>query len=122
MFLWRKLAEHDWVKANENLLQAKASGQLVIVRRPGRKRLEVEVACARRRDSSALVKKFGGHIEALPRNWLKQFARADSKPIKIGKRLMVSSEGPWCHNYRGTRAARTLSFQLRWHLELASTL
>ena len=42
---------------------------------------------------SALVKKFGGRIEALPRNWLKQFARADSKPIKIGKRLVISNIG-----------------------------
>ena len=71
------------------LLQAHAHGHLVLVQRPGRKRLEVEIACASRRDSCALVKKFGGRIEALPRNWLKQFAQADSKPIKIGKRLMV---------------------------------
>ena len=93
MYLWRKTAEVHWVEAHEDLLQAHAHGHLVLVQRPGRKRLEVEVACARRRDSSALVKKFGGHVEALPRNWLKQFARVDSKPIKIGKRLVISNEG-----------------------------
>jgi ribosomal protein L11 methyltransferase len=89
MLLWRKSAEPRWVEAHHDLLQAHAHGQLVLVQRPGRKRLEVEIACASRRDSSALVKKFGGRIEALPRNWLKQSARADRKPIKIGKRLIL---------------------------------
>lgn len=89
MFLWRKSAERAWVEAHQGLLQAHAHGHLVLVQRPGRKRLEVEIACASRRDSSALVKKFGGRIEALPGNWLEQFAHADSKPIKIGKRLVV---------------------------------
>jgi len=89
MFLWRKFAEYHWVEAHEDALQVKASGQLVIVRRPGRKRLELEIVCRSRSDSSALLKEFGGRIEALPRNWLERFARGDAKPIKIGKRLMV---------------------------------
>ena len=89
MFLWRKFAEFCWVKAHENLLQALAHGQLVIVRRLGRKRLELEIACGSRSESSALLKEFGGHSEALPCNWLERFARPDSKPIKIGKRLMI---------------------------------
>ena len=89
MFLWRKRAEPRWVKAREELLEAQANGQLVIVRRPGRKRLELEIACRSKSDSSALLKKFGGRIEALARNWLKRYARTDSKPIKIGKRLVI---------------------------------
>ena len=89
MFLWRKFAEHHWVKAYEDLLQAHAQGQLVIVRRPERKRLELEIICHSRSDSSALLKEFGGRIEALPRNWLERFARGDSKPLKIGKRLVI---------------------------------
>ena len=93
MYLWRKRAELHWVEAYEDLLQARAFGQLVIVRKPGRKRLELEIACRSQRDSSALLKEFGGQIEALPRNWLKQFARSYSKPIKIGKRLIISSVG-----------------------------
>jgi ribosomal protein L11 methyltransferase len=91
VFLWRKRAEPRWVKAHEALLQAHAADQLVIVRRPGRKRLEVEVVCRSPSDSFALLKEFGGRIEALPLNWLERFARADSKPIKIGKRLIISS-------------------------------
>jgi ribosomal protein L11 methyltransferase len=52
-------------------------------------RLELEIVCRSQRDSSALLREFGGHIEALPRNWLERFARGDSKPTKIGKRLMI---------------------------------
>ncbi len=89
MFLWRKFAEFRWVKAHEDLLQAHGHGQLVIVRRPGRKRLELEIACGSRSESSALLKEFGGHSEALPRNWRERFAGPESKPIKIGKRLMI---------------------------------
>jgi ribosomal protein L11 methyltransferase len=93
VYLWRRTAEMHWVKAHEDALQAKASGQLVIVRRPGRKRLELEIVFRSRSDSSALLKEFGGRIEALPPNWLERFARGDAKPIKIGKRLIVSSVG-----------------------------
>jgi ribosomal protein L11 methyltransferase len=89
MFFWRKFAEPRWVRVHEDLLQAHAPGQLVIVRRPGRKRLELEIICRSRSDSSALLEEFGGRIKALPGNWLGRFARGDSKPIKIGKRLMV---------------------------------
>jgi ribosomal protein L11 methyltransferase len=89
VYLWRRTAEIHWVETHEDALQAKASGQLVIVRRPERKRLELEFVCRSRSDSSALLKEFGGRIEALPRNWLERFARADAKAIKIGKRLMV---------------------------------
>jgi ribosomal protein L11 methyltransferase len=89
MFLWRKFAEFRWVKAHEDLLQAHGHGQLVIVRTPGRERLELQIACGSRSESSALLKEFGGHSEALPRNWRERFAGPESKPIKIGKRLMI---------------------------------
>jgi len=93
VFLWRRTAEFHWLEAHEARLQAQAHGQLVIVRRPGRKRTELEIVCRRKSDSSALLEEFGGRIEVLPRNWLKQFARADSKLVKIGKRLVISSVG-----------------------------
>ena len=89
MYLWRRTAGIRWLKAHEDLLQAHAHGQLVIVRRPERKRLELEIVCRSRSNASALLKEFGGRIEALPRSWLERFARGDAKPIKIGKRLMV---------------------------------
>jgi ribosomal protein L11 methyltransferase len=89
MFLWRKFAEHHWLEAHEDPLQTDAHGQLVVVRRPGRRRLELEIVCRSRSHSAAMLKKFGGWIETLPRNWLQRFARADSEPINIGKRLIV---------------------------------
>jgi ribosomal protein L11 methyltransferase len=115
MFLWRKLAEHHWVKANEDLLQAKASGQLVIARRPERKRLELEIVCRSRSDSSPLLKEFGGCVEAWPRNWLERLARGDAKPIKIGKRLMVSSVG-------GTLVSRLSRHKGRSHIIIPASL
>jgi ribosomal protein L11 methyltransferase len=87
--VWRRRAEKHWLKAHEALLQARAHGQLVIVRRPGRKHLGLEIVCGSRSDSSALLNEFGGRIEALPRNWLERFAHGDSNPIKIGRRLMI---------------------------------
>jgi ribosomal protein L11 methyltransferase len=81
----------NWVKAREDLLQAHARGQLVIVRRPGRKRLQLEIACNSRKSSRALLEQFGGRVEELSRNWLARFARAcKGEPIKIGKRLIVA--------------------------------
>jgi ribosomal protein L11 methyltransferase len=115
MFVWRKFAEHYWVEAHQEFLQAHAHGQLVLVQRPGRKRLELEIACPSRRDSSALIKKFGGCIKALPRNWLKQFACADSKPIKIGKRLFIS-------NVAGSRASRLSQHKGRSHIIIPASL
>jgi hypothetical protein len=41
VYLWRKRAELHWVKAHEDALQAKARAQLVMVREPGRKGLEL---------------------------------------------------------------------------------
>ena len=59
MYLWRKRAELHWVEAHESLLQARDCGQLVIVSRPAHKRLELEIVCRSRSDSSALLKEFG---------------------------------------------------------------
>ena len=115
MYLWRKRADLHWVKAHENRLQARAFGHLVIVRRPGRKRLELEIVCRLRSDSSALLNEFGGRIEALPRDWLKRFTLSDSKPIKIGKRLIISSVG-------GTLVSRLSRHKGRSHIIVPASL
>src|SRR6059058_1899634 len=91
MFLWRKSAQPAWVKAREDLLQSRARGQLVIVSRPGRKRLQLEIMCRSRKASRALREQFGGAVDELPRNYLDRFASAcNAEPIKIGKRLIVA--------------------------------
>jgi hypothetical protein len=68
VYLWRRRAKMHWAEALEDLLYAHDHGQLVIVRRPGRNRLELEIVCRSRSDSSALLRKFGGPLEPLPRN------------------------------------------------------
>ena len=115
MYLWRKSAELQWFKAHEDLLQDRAHGQLVVIRKPGRKRLEMEIACRSQSASSALLNEFGGRVDALPRNWLKRFARAESKPIKIGERLVVSNVG-------GTLVSRLSRHKGRSHIIIPASL
>jgi ribosomal protein L11 methyltransferase len=92
MHLWRKLAEPGWLSAHENRLQARSRGRLVITSRPGRKRLQLEVACASRNLARKLTEEFGGRAEKWPRDWLKRFADLhNSKPLKVGKRLLIST-------------------------------
>jgi ribosomal protein L11 methyltransferase len=91
MYLWRKLADPRWLSAHENSLQARSPGRLVITSRPGRKRLQLEIACTFRNVARKLTEEFGGRAEKWPRDWLKRFADLNkSKPLKIGKRLLIS--------------------------------
>ena len=89
---WSKLVDPGWLTRHEDKLQSQAQEKLVIVSRPERKRLRLEVACASRNLGQKLVEKFGGRVENLPRNWLKQFENLrKSKPLKIGHRLLISA-------------------------------
>jgi ribosomal protein L11 methyltransferase len=115
VYLWRKRAELHWVKAHEDFLQTHAHGRLVIVRTPGRKRLELEIVCRSRSASSVLLKEFGGRIQAFPRNWQKRFARAGATPIKIGKRLIISS-------VEGTSVSRVSRHKGRVHIIIPASL
>jgi ribosomal protein L11 methyltransferase len=83
MYLWRKSASSRW-------LNSKTIAGLVVVERPGRKRLQLEVCCKSATQARRLVHEFGGHFEKLPRDWLELFSREhEGEPIKIGKRLIV---------------------------------
>jgi len=95
MHHWSKLADLHWLAVHENVLQSQAQGKLVIVSRPGRKRLKLEVTCASQKLAGKLLKKFGGRVEKWPRNWLRQFANLQkTKPLKIGNRLVISATAP----------------------------
>ena len=115
MYLWRRTAELHWLKAHEDALQKYAGGRLVVVHRPGRKRLELEITFRSRRDSSVLLKEFGGRVEAVPHNWLERFTRTDSKPIKIGKRLIISS-------MEGNLLSRVWQHKGRSHIVIPASL
>ena len=92
MHQWRKLVDPRWLSAHENILQARAGGRLVIISRPGRKRLQLEIVCTSHNLARKLIEEFGGRAEKWPRDWFKRFADLNkSKPLKIGKRLLIST-------------------------------
>jgi len=100
MHVWRKIVERRWLSAYESILQACSRGRLVIISEPGRTRLQLEIACSSRNLSRKLVKEFGGRSEKWPADWLKRFEDSrKSKPLKIGKRLLIS-------NVEGTLASQ----------------
>jgi ribosomal protein L11 methyltransferase len=89
MHLWRKHATNDWLRAHSQELIARHGGAIAIVERPGKRAL-VEVASETRRATADLQRQFGGSIEKLRADWLRQFARkSQSKPLRIGSRLIV---------------------------------
>ena len=90
MYLWRKTAGLRWLSAREERLQARARGALAIIARPGRKHVQIEIACTSRNESRKLVQEFGGRAKKLRRDWLQRFAHEEKpKPLRIGKRLVV---------------------------------
>jgi len=94
MYLWRKAVAPHWLSAREKILQTRSHGRLAIISRPGRNRLQLEIACTSRNDFQKLVEEFGGHAEKLRRDSLTRFTDGEkSKPLKIGKRLAISRKG-----------------------------
>ena len=90
MFVWRKRASAVWLAANEAPLREKGGQRLAIISRADRKSAIAEVADSSRRNLEKIRSRFGGTIEKLPRDWLKEFSRSQkSEPIKIGNRLTI---------------------------------
>lgn len=92
MYLWRKRTSEAWLSAREESLEARFSSSLSITSRLDRRRIEIEIACRSKAEAHCLIREFGGAAEKLARDWLKRFAREQkSKPLKIGKRLIVAT-------------------------------
>ena len=90
MFVWRKRASAVWLAANEAALREISGRRLALTSRPDRTNAVAEIAGSSRRDLEKIRYRFGGTIEKLPRDWLKEFSRAQKfAPIKIGKRLTI---------------------------------
>jgi len=90
MFVWRKRASAVWLAANEAALRELAGQRLAIISRSDRTTAAAEIAGSSRRDLEKIRSRFGGTIEKLPCDWLKEFSRAQkSAPIKIGNRLTI---------------------------------
>ena len=94
MFVWRKRASADWLAANEAALREIAGQRLAIISVPDRTTAVAEIAGSSRRDLASIRSRFGGTIEKLSHDWLKNFPRAQkSKLLKIGKRLVITRNG-----------------------------
>jgi ribosomal protein L11 methylase PrmA len=90
MFVWRKRASAVWLAANEAPLSDVGGHRLAIISRPDRKSAIAEIAGGSRRNLEKIRSRFGGTIEKLPRDWLREFSRSQkSEPIKIGNRLTI---------------------------------
>jgi ribosomal protein L11 methyltransferase len=90
MFVWRKRASAVWLAANEAPLREIGGQRLAIISRADRKSAIAEIAGNSRRNLEKIRSRFGGTIEKLPRDWLKEFSRSQkSEPIKIGNRLLI---------------------------------
>ena len=90
MFVWRKRASAVWLAANEAALREIGGQRLAIISRPERKTAIAEIAGSSQRELEKIRSCFGGTIEKLPRDWLKEFSQSQkSEPIKIGNRLTI---------------------------------
>jgi ribosomal protein L11 methyltransferase len=90
MFVWRKRASAVWLAANEAALREIGGQRLAIISRPDHKSAIAEIAGSSRRNLEKIRFRFGGTIEKLPRDWLKEFSQSQkSEPIKIGNRLTI---------------------------------
>ena len=94
MYLWRRRASQKWWRDNEKRVRTAAGDQLAIIDERGRKGLQLEVGSTSHAELRSLVKEFGGHVETLPRDWLKRFARKQKRePLDVGKRLIITNVG-----------------------------
>jgi ribosomal protein L11 methyltransferase len=95
MYLWRKVAGPRWLSACEAKLQERARGGLAVIAKPDRRRLQLEIACKSQRHARHFLRDFGGRLEKLPPNWWKRLGgEHKTKPLKIGKRLLILRSPP----------------------------
>jgi ribosomal protein L11 methyltransferase len=93
MYLWRKSASEKWWRANELRLRAIAGDRLAVIDQLSCKQLHLEIGLDRRAELQNVAKQFGGHIEKLPRNWLKQALRCKTQPVKVGNHRLTIPAG-----------------------------
>ena len=92
MYIWRKRVTPDWLRLRSENLSARFGAALAIVEEPGKRQIALQVSCPTARQARSLVLEFGGQAEKLPRDWLRDFAkRAQTRPLRIGSRLIVRS-------------------------------
>src|SRR5688572_17052407 len=106
MYLWRKHVTPDWLRLRSEELNQRFGADLAIVERPGNRRSLLQITCPTISQARALVRELGGSAQKLPRQWLQDFAqRAQTKPLRIGSRLIVETTPP---KKQRNRSARTI--------------
>jgi len=93
MYLWRRRATRVWWNGNEEALRAIAGTQLAVIERPDRKRIELEAASRSRVQLQTLVRKFGGQVKKLRRDWLERSLRGKTKPVRVGNKKLTIPAG-----------------------------
>ena len=93
MYLWRKSASEKWWRANELRLRAIAGDRLAVIDQLRCKRSQLEIGSDRRAELQNIAKQFGGRIEKLPRNWLKQALHCKTQPVKVGSHRLIIPAG-----------------------------
>ncbi|MGZ4966040.1 MAG: 50S ribosomal protein L11 methyltransferase [Chthoniobacterales bacterium] len=88
IYLWQKSAARAWFDDHQARLEECG---VVVIERPGRKRLSIEVT-SDKETVARLTKAFGGRQRKLARNYLDKFLRPrKTKPIRIGHRLLITN-------------------------------
>ena len=104
MYIWRKRVTSDWLRLRSEELDCRFGEALAIVEQPGKRHVALQISCATARQARALILEFGGKAEKLPRDWLRDFAkRAQTKPLRIGSRLIVRSASEKTEPAQGAR-------------------
>lgn len=92
-YIWRKAATRAWLDEHEPTLQEKTGGTHAVIETPTRTRLEIEFFCETVAIAEELKGLFGGSFRELSKDWEAQwFVAHRTKPLRIGKRLLVVSE------------------------------
>jgi ribosomal protein L11 methyltransferase len=94
MYIWQKFVTAEWLARNELGLDDAASGRQAAIQWPNRKRILIECSCRNINGARRLMRDFGGSVRPLPADWLKSYqGSAKTKPIRIGKRLVITNVG-----------------------------
>jgi ribosomal protein L11 methyltransferase len=91
IFLWQRAVTPAWLTQNEERLQLATGGDFAVVEQVNRKHILVQACCVGRAAARDVVAEFGGSVEKLPQDWLPLFAAVPPKPLRIGRRLVVTS-------------------------------
>lgn len=91
MHIWQKRVTADWLGKHSDQFATEFGDALAIIERPGKAPI-VQITVPRQKAAVQLTHNFGGTVEKLRTDWLRQFTGSSrSKPLRIGSRLIVAS-------------------------------